>query len=233
MSNFHRKATNISTQDMNYGKTWGAGVSQQTSHGQSASQLQGLDQWGSTTSLLTGGECTVATAPSRRFHQQQYAHVLTPAGIRRAKAVERRPVSPLRSVNGYQGIWEDDTASAPTATVPPPPGPFVAARQTSSPVFASRASAWHWPQSSAQEWLPFQEGTSGGGQDEHLPPSFVCPTTSDAAPDGPGARPQPASPCAPTSARHFCSPVAPSTAYTKPSKEPTKAVPSVSKATGP
>ncbi|KAH8091511.1 hypothetical protein JL720_5818 [Aureococcus anophagefferens] len=91
MSNFHRKATNISTQDMNYGRTWGAG---------------GLDQWGSTTSLLTGGECTVATAPSRRFHQQQYAHVLTPAGIRRAKAVERRPVSPLRSVNGYQGIWE-------------------------------------------------------------------------------------------------------------------------------
>ncbi|KAH8061534.1 hypothetical protein JL722_4164 [Aureococcus anophagefferens] len=67
---------------------------------------QGLDQWGSTTSLLTGGEGTVATAPSRRFHQQQYAHVLTPAGIRRAKAVERRPVSPLRSVNGDQGIWE-------------------------------------------------------------------------------------------------------------------------------
>ena len=109
MSNFHRKATNISTQDMNYGRTWGAGVSQVPSPGHnslSASQLQGLDQWGSTTSLLTGGECTVATAPSRRFHQQQYAHVLTPAGIRRAKAVERRPVSPLRSVNGYQGIWE-------------------------------------------------------------------------------------------------------------------------------
>jgi hypothetical protein len=108
MSNFHRKATNISTQDMNYGKTWGAGVTQPPSpgHSLSASQLQGLDQWGSTTSLLTGGECTVATAPSRRFHQQQYAHVLTPAGIRRAKAVERRPVSPLRSVNGYQGIWE-------------------------------------------------------------------------------------------------------------------------------
>ena len=112
MSNFHRKATNISTQDMNYGRTWGAGVvSQQTGATFAGGGTpSGLDtQFGSTTTLLTDGGATVATMPpTQRFKapSQTYAHVLTPAGIRRPIASERRPISPLRSVNGYQGIWD-------------------------------------------------------------------------------------------------------------------------------
>ena len=97
MSNFHRKTTNVSTAD----------------HGKSISgESGGVDTppptfgRGSThMETRTTANTMRATAIPRNYNQQNYAHVLTPAGVRRPMAVERRPISPLRSVNGYQGIW--------------------------------------------------------------------------------------------------------------------------------
>jgi len=36
---------------------------------------------------------------------QNYAHVLSPAGVRKSLAIEGGHVAPLRSANGHQGIW--------------------------------------------------------------------------------------------------------------------------------
>lgn len=101
MSNFHRKTTNISTADLNYGTTFSSGAQFPSNMGESNSvETSNPDLEGSNVSLMR----TNITS-TRNYNQQSYAHVLTPAGVRRPMAVERRPISPLRSVNGYQGIW--------------------------------------------------------------------------------------------------------------------------------
>jgi len=103
MSNFHRKTTNISTADFNRGKSFDIPPpcsTRRLGDFESSQHLDHRSKYATTSTMRTN------TMPMRNYNQQNYAHVLTPAGVRRPMAVERRPVSPLRSVNGYQGIWD-------------------------------------------------------------------------------------------------------------------------------
>ena len=105
MSNFHRKTTNISTADFNYGKKNGR-QSPHSTCGGGFDTSQCLGHRSVSIETVAANTTRASTMPTRNYNQQNYAHVLTPAGVRRPMAVERRPVSPLRSVNGYQGIWD-------------------------------------------------------------------------------------------------------------------------------